>query len=66
MIALTAQLDGEAKTFGTRPPVKRGQPRSAGPTIGVEFRLAALPAPVEILVGDVDKSSTRAQAARCW
>jgi zinc carboxypeptidase len=53
--ALTTQLDGEAKTFGTRPPVKRRTPASsARGDLGVEFRLAALPAPVEILVGDVE------------
>jgi hypothetical protein len=53
--ALTTQLDGEAKTFGTRPPVKRRTPASsARGDLGVAFRLAALPAPVEILVGDVE------------
>jgi hypothetical protein len=54
--ALTTQLDGEAKTFGTRPPAKRRTPLSSPRgDLGVEFRLAALPAPVEILVGDVEK-----------
>ena len=53
---LTTQLDGEAKTFGTRPPAKRRTP-AASPRgdLGVAFRLAALPTPVEILVGDVEK-----------
>ena len=59
LVALTTQLDGEAKTFGTRPPVKRGTRAAAvaqaRDDLGVEFRLASLPAPVDILVGGVDK-----------
>jgi hypothetical protein len=42
---LTAQLDQEARTYAT----------GKGPDLGVEFKIAALPTPVEILVGDVDK-----------
>jgi hypothetical protein len=42
---LTAQLDQEARTYAT----------GKGPDLGVEFKIAALPTPVEILVGDVEK-----------
>ena len=59
VIALTTQLDGEAKTFGTRAPVKRGTRAAAAAQarddLGVDFRLAALPTPVDILIGDVEK-----------
>jgi hypothetical protein len=41
LTALTAQLDGEMKAF-------KG-------ALGVEFQIAPLPAPVDILVGDVSK-----------
>ena len=42
---LTAQLDNEAKAYAT----------AKGPQLGVEFRFAALPSPVNILIGDVEK-----------
>jgi hypothetical protein len=44
---LTAQLDADTKAYAT-PTAKR-------PSLGVDFRIAALPAPVEILVADVEK-----------
>ncbi len=50
--ALTAEVDRE--TF------------AAPAEAGVSFRLAALPEPVEILVGDVETRRTRGPAARCW
>jgi hypothetical protein len=43
--ALTAQLDQEARNYTN----------GKAPAFGVEFKLAALPSPVDILVGDVDK-----------
>jgi hypothetical protein len=42
---LTAQLDAETKGYAV----------GNGPNLGVDFRIAALPSPVAILVGDVDK-----------
>ena len=42
---LTAQLDAETKGYAI----------GNGPNLGVDFRIAALPTPVEILIGDVDK-----------
>lgn len=45
--ALTAQLDNETKAFATG--------TASQPTLGVDFRIAALPSMVEILVGDVEK-----------
>jgi hypothetical protein len=42
---LTAQIDNDTRTYAT----------GKGPTLGVDFRIAALPSPVEILVGDVEK-----------
>jgi hypothetical protein len=44
---LTAQLDAETKTYATA--------STSQPSLGVEFRMAALPSPVDILVGDVEK-----------
>jgi hypothetical protein len=44
---LTAQLDNETKAFATG--------IASQPMLGVDFRLAALPSPVDILVGDVEK-----------
>jgi hypothetical protein len=44
---LTAQLDADTKAYATAT-AKR-------PSLGVDFRIAALPAPVEILVADVEK-----------
>lgn len=53
---LTAQLDGETKGLGTRVQARRGaKPLLRRAELGVEFRMTALPAPVQILVGDVDK-----------
>lgn len=43
--ALTAQLDSETKAYGS----------GKGPSLGVDFRFAALPSPVDILIGDVEK-----------
>ena len=42
---LIAQLDNETKSYAT----------GKGPALGVDFRVAALPAPVDILIGDVEK-----------
>ena len=42
---LTAQLDHETKAFAT----------GKAPGLGVEFKIAPLPSPVDILVGDVEK-----------
>jgi hypothetical protein len=56
--ALTAQLDAETKALATAPAAPRAAGAGAAPArnmFGVDFRLAALPAPVDILVGDVDK-----------
>jgi hypothetical protein len=47
IMTLTAALDAETKAYaGAKPP-----------SLGVDFRIAALPAPVEILVGDVEKKT---------
>jgi hypothetical protein len=54
---LTAQLDADTKALANALPAPRAA--SASPAgrnaLGVEFRLTALSAPVDILVGDVDK-----------
>lgn len=42
---LTAALDAETKGYAS----------GKGPQLGVEFKIAALPAPVAVLVGDVEK-----------
>jgi hypothetical protein len=57
LLTLTAQLDGESKFFGGPPATKRKRaaPPSARNSFGVEFQMTALPAPVDILVGDVKK-----------
>lgn len=47
IMQLTTQLDSETKAYANGPTTR--------PSLGVEFKLAALPAPVEILVGDVEK-----------
>jgi hypothetical protein len=47
IMTLTAQLDNETK----------GYAQGKGPSLGVDFRFAALPAPVDILVGDVEKKA---------
>ncbi|MGQ0734523.1 MAG: M14 family metallopeptidase [Acidobacteriota bacterium] len=52
---LTAQLDAEAQAFGTRAPGAKPVPAGSQTHFGVDFRSAALSAPVEILVGDVTK-----------
>ncbi len=51
--ALTTQLDGESKTFGSRAPARKTAARTLRADPGVAFRITALPAPVEILVGEV-------------
>jgi hypothetical protein len=43
---LTAQLDHDAASYAS----------GKGPQLGVDFKIAALPAPVDILVGDVDRT----------
>jgi hypothetical protein len=56
LMTLTAQLDGEMKAFGQgsmRP--ARGRAPVAAPEMGVDFQIAPLPEPVDILVGDVRK-----------
>jgi hypothetical protein len=45
ILSLTAQLDNETKAYAT----------GKAPALGVDFRIAALPSPVDILVGDVEK-----------
>jgi hypothetical protein len=45
VMTLTAQLDAETKTYAS----------AKAPRLGVDFRMAALPSPVDILVGDVEK-----------
>ena len=47
IMQLTTQLDNETKGYGNG--------GAARPSLGVDFKMAALPAPVEILVGDVEK-----------
>jgi hypothetical protein len=47
IMQLTAQLDNETKAFANGP--------STRPSLGVDFRITALPQPVDILVGDVEK-----------
>jgi hypothetical protein len=47
IMSLIAQLDHETKSYATS--------AASQPSLGVEFRLAPLPKPVEILVGDVQK-----------
>jgi hypothetical protein len=47
IMTLITQLDSETKTYASA--------GASQPALGVEFRLTALPSPVEILVGDVDK-----------
>jgi hypothetical protein len=42
---LTAQLDSEARSYAS----------GKAPSFGVEFKIAALPSSVDVLVGDVDK-----------
>jgi hypothetical protein len=42
---LTAQLDGETAGYAA----------GKAPSLGVDFKFAALPAPVDILIGDVEK-----------
>jgi hypothetical protein len=53
---LTAALDRETKAYATPPPpaVARA-PRPGRDMFGVAFRVAALPEPVDILVGDVGR-----------
>ena len=46
ILTLTAQLDNETKAYASV--------TAKSPSLGVDFRIAALPAPVEILVGDVE------------
>jgi hypothetical protein len=45
ILTLTAQLDAEARAAAS----------GKGPSLGVDFRIAALPSPVDILIGDVEK-----------
>jgi len=54
---LTAQLDADTKALANALPAPRAASASpaARNALGVEFRLTALSAPVDILVGDVDK-----------
>jgi hypothetical protein len=55
--ALTAQLDAETKSLATvaAPRVTGSMAGASRNTFGVEFRLSALPTPVDVLVGDVTK-----------
>ena len=55
---LTTQLDSETKAFATAAAPVRATgavPGASRNTFGVDFKLTALPAPVDILVGDVTK-----------
>jgi hypothetical protein len=45
ILSLTSQLDDETRSYAT----------GKGPSLGVDFRFASLPSPVDILVGDVQK-----------
>ncbi len=47
ILTLTAQLDNETRTYASA--------TAKAPSLGVDFRVAALPSPVEILVGDVEQ-----------
>ena len=47
IMTLTSQLDNETKSYASA--------TAKPPSLGVDFRLAALPAAVDILVGDVEK-----------
>jgi hypothetical protein len=47
ILALTSELDGESKSYASA--------TASQPSLGVDFRLAALPGPVDILIGDVEK-----------
>jgi hypothetical protein len=58
LTALTAQLDSETKALANRPAVSAKSGSVSPGTLGVEFRLAPLASPVEILVGDVEKQFT--------
>jgi hypothetical protein len=54
LTALTAQLDADTKTYdGSTTSARRGA--ATPPSLGVEFQIAALSSPVDILVGDVTK-----------
>ena len=56
LTSLTAQLDGEADALGGGTVGRgRGGTATVRPTFGVEFKMIPLQAPVEILVGDVEK-----------
>jgi hypothetical protein len=48
ILTLTAQLDNETKAYADA--------TAKSPRLGVDFRIAALPSPVEILVGDVEQT----------
>jgi hypothetical protein len=53
LTTLTAQLDGEMQAVGKGS--VRGRAAVSALPLGVEFQIAPLPAPVDILVGDVEK-----------
>ena len=56
LTSLTAQLDSEAEALnGGTVGRSRGGTATVRPTSGVEFKMIPLPAPVDILVGDVEK-----------
>ncbi len=64
LMTLLAQLDGELTANGQTP--VRGKSSPVAPLeLGVEFEIAALPAPVDILIGDVEKKLNPASAGRC-
>ena len=48
ILTLTAQLDNETKAYADA--------TAKSPRLGVDFRIAALPSPVEILIGDVEQT----------
>ena len=51
LTALTTQIDSETKTYDGVTNNKRGA--ATPPSLGVEFQIAALSSPVDVLVGDV-------------
>ena len=54
LTTLLSQLDGEMVASG-KAPARGAAAANAEPAMGVEFEIAALPQPVDILVGEVEK-----------
>jgi hypothetical protein len=63
ILTLSTQLDGETKSYGgvsAAPAKKRAAAVRPANAFGVEFRMVPLPAPIEILVGGVEKVANAA------